>query len=299
MKKVAIIIPTYNDGNRLEKCLDALSKQSYPKSLIRVLVVDNNSTENIADLVAKYENCVYLSEEKPGAYCARNHALQALTDEHIVGFTDADCIPSIDWISNAVAEIENRELVAVGGMVSVFCESGGTPNLIENYEILFAFPQKLYVEQDHFAVTANLFITRQALDLVGPFNESLFSGGDAEWGNRMREKGVPLAFSPEIAVAHPARDTLEKIVRKVKRTVGGCYSQRHVNPVMKNSFSTMSLLRGFVPPIIAYKKLVSGNATLPMTSKIRLAFLLLYLKYHKNMMKILYRMNLIKDFERF
>lgn len=299
MSKVAIIIPTYNDALRLKKCLKAIGQQSYPLKDICVYVVDNNSTEDIQSLVAKYLFCRYLHESKPGAYNARNKALAALQDEMYIAFTDADCIPDKDWVSNAVAMLQDDPNQALGGRVKVFCESNTQPNLIEWYEILFAFPQQVYVEKDHFAVTANVFTSKLVVDKNGPFNADLFSGGDAEWGNRLRENEIPLHYAASVLVNHPARDSLDKIVSKVKRTVGGCFQQISFNPTMANAFSFKGLLRGFLPPGHAIKALYKTVNSLSQIQKLQMCALLVYLKYHKNMIRILYRIKLIRDFERF
>lgn len=299
MIKVAIIIPTYNDVKRLQKCLQAIAKQTFPTSEIRVYVVDNNSTENIELLVSGFPFCEYLFESLPGAYHARNTALKGLRDERYVAFTDADCIPEPNWVSEAVAILDADPLQVLGGEVKVFSESDGQPNLIESYEMLFAFPQQVYIEKDHFAVTANVFTSRQVIDKNGSFNASLFSGGDAEWGNRLKINGIQLNYAKQVQVNHPARDTFAKLVSKVKRTVGGCYQQIGINQAMTKSFSIVELMRGFMPPIYAMVNLYQDPNNLTQGQKVKMVGLLIYLKYHKNLIKIFYRLKLIRDFERF
>ena len=296
---VAVIIPTYNDSARLKGCLDALTQQTYPAELVRILVVDNGSTEDIKSLVAQYDNGEYLFEGKPGAYHARNKALDALTDQHIVAFTDADCIPDPQWLVNAVQALSEPGVKGVGGRVSVLVSDPEQPTLAERYEQLFAFPQQLYVEQDRFAVTANLVVHREVVDCLGHFDAQLFSGGDAEWGARMHRHNLRLVYRDDVVVAHPARDTLAKLTRKVKRTVGGCYAQRGTNPVMAKSFQLAALLRGFMPPLRAIKRLFSSSEKVNVWQKTGLVGLLFYLKYHHNLIKIAYRLKLIRDFERF
>lgn len=299
MSRVAVIIPTYNDAKRLEKCLQALANQTFPMSEVRVYVVDNNSTENIKSLVSEFPFCDYLFESQPGAYHARNTALNALRDERFVAFTDADCIPESNWVSEAVNVLKSEPHQALGGNVVVFSETNGKPNLIELYEMLFAFPQKVYIEKDHFAVTANLFTSREVIDKNGSFNAALYSGGDAEWGNRLKQNGIRLNYAEQVRVRHPARDTFTKLVSKVKRTVGGCYQQIGINQAMTKSFSLIELIRGFMPPIYAMAALYNNSNNLTRQQKIKMIGLLIYLKYHKNLIKILYRLKLIRDFERF
>jgi glycosyltransferase involved in cell wall biosynthesis len=267
---------------------------------VTVYVIDNNSSEDIQSITSKYAFCSCLLETKPGAYHARNLGLNHIPDDmSYVGFTDADCIPDPSWIENAVKVLGAEKQKAVGGKVTVFSEHYPESNLVEDYEICFAFPQETYIKSDHFAVTANLFTTLEVVKKVGPFNSELFSGGDAEWGNRMRLNNVELLYSDSVIVKHPARDSLKKITSKVHRTVGGCYQQRETNDAMRNSFGLVSLIKGFMPPIHAASKLWRDYRHIGTIRKVRLICLTTYLKFYKNYMKIKFKLGLVKTLERF
>lgn len=304
-KNVAIIIPTYNDSRRLTKCLEALSQQSYGVENIQVLVVDNNSTEDLKPLVERYSIAQYFFEGKPGSYNARNTAIKSLTEDiSFVGFTDSDCIPEKNWISNAVGQLKGNDNLAIGGKVAVFADRDladnidEKPNILELYEMHFAFPQKVYVNSDHFAVTANLFTSRRVVDKVGLFNEQLFSGGDLEYGQKMKKAAVKLIYSEDVTVNHPARNKIENTYKKIKRTVGGNYIQRKEIPNTQRMFSAMGLLKGFLPPITGWKKLLSTDS-LTIRDKVRLAWFMLSIKYYTNAYRVAYKLRLVKDFERF
>ena len=47
---VSVIIPVYNDPKGLQKCLEAMENQSYPKTDYEVLVVDNGSSNSQAHI---------------------------------------------------------------------------------------------------------------------------------------------------------------------------------------------------------------------------------------------------------
>src|SRR4051794_296822 len=88
---VSIIIPVYNDGERLRTCLTALSKQTYPAERFEVLVIDNGSKVSPGPIVADFPFAKLSIETRPGSYCARNNGL-ALAKGEMFAFTDADCV---------------------------------------------------------------------------------------------------------------------------------------------------------------------------------------------------------------
>jgi glycosyltransferase involved in cell wall biosynthesis len=94
---VSVIIPVYNDVERLVLCLEALGKQTYARDRFEVVVVDNGSTSTIRPVVEAFPYCVAAFEAQPGSYAARNRGI-AVSRGEIVCFTDADCVPSEGWI---------------------------------------------------------------------------------------------------------------------------------------------------------------------------------------------------------
>ncbi|XOV79157.1 MAG: glycosyltransferase [Aestuariibacter sp.] len=276
--------------------MEALEKQSYDSSLYRVYVVDNGSTEDIEKITQAFPFVCYLLEQKPGSYNARNKAIASLQSEDFVGFTDSDCIPDQDWIKNAVSCLKHEINSAIGGKVSVFTRQE-QPSTLEAYEQLFAFPQQHYIESANFAVTANLFVTRAMLDKVGAFNTELLSGGDADFGQRLHQHGFNLEYRSNVVVKHPARDTIRQIITKIKRTVGGGYTQRHRNDAAGKLFTWRSLVRGFVPPVTAFLKIASEKR-FPTQLKVQLCLLAWYFKYYTNGLRCLYKLRVYSSYER-
>ncbi len=92
-QKISVIIPAYNIESLLEKCVESVVHQDYPKELLEIIVVDDGSTDKtpfIADTLAdKYENVTVLHKENGGSSSARNLGLKHATGE-FVGFVDSD-----------------------------------------------------------------------------------------------------------------------------------------------------------------------------------------------------------------
>ena len=90
----------------------------------------------------------------------------------------------------------------------------------ELFESVFGLPQKTYVEWG-FGATANLFTTRATMDRVGLFDERLMSGGDAEWGRRLRAQGLALDYADDVRVLHGAKRTVGELCQRAVRVAGG------------------------------------------------------------------------------
>lgn len=90
---ISVIIPAYNIEELLEKCVDSVASQDYPKELLEIIVVDDGSTDNtpaLADTLAKkHTNLKVIHKKNGGSSSARNEGLKVATGEY-VGFVDSD-----------------------------------------------------------------------------------------------------------------------------------------------------------------------------------------------------------------
>lgn len=216
---VSVVIPVYDDWERLACCLEALRAQDY-EGVVEIVVIDNGSTEPAPARLPGEEQIVRGRCDVPGSYAARNRGV-ALTSGAILAFTDADCLPRPDWLRRGVAALaEDPHVDAGAGRVEVVAAGPGAPTMVETFELWCGFAQHAYVRRG-FGATANLFARRVAFERAGPFEESLLSGGDKEWGQRLTRAGGRLVYIDDAVVAHPARATRSQLRGKIVRLVGG------------------------------------------------------------------------------
>lgn len=243
---VSVIIPVYDDLDRLVTCLEALERQTYPSSKFDVWVVDNHPTPTIGPALAHFDRVHCIHEPGAGSFRARNTGAAASNGE-ILAFTDSDCIPAVDWIEAGVKALgADPGCGAIGGDIAVFAQDPDRPTTAEVYELIYGFSQEDCVTRQHFAVTANLMATREAFNRVGPFEERLTSGGDMEWGQKAHDMGVRMAFAPNALVRHPARATIKSIHDRQRRFIGGVW----LSDVRQRSGSHFSrFVKGLVPPV--------------------------------------------------
>ncbi len=238
-------------------CINALSKQTYPKELFEVIIVNNNPNDSVPANLMLSENFKIITEGKPGSYSARNAALKIANGE-IIGFTDSDCIPDKDWIKHAVEHFEkNKDCFRIAGHVLIFVKSS-SPSIAEKYDSLFALNQKKYVTNWGICVTANLFTYKKVFDSVGLFDDKKMSFGDLNWGSRAHKAGYKIHYLENCIVKHPARNWTE-LIKKEKRLAGGRekkinYKQSNITIYLKFLKEIRPRLRGEIKSILSKGK---------------------------------------------
>ncbi|MEA3136704.1 MAG: hypothetical protein QOC71_985 [Thermoplasmata archaeon] len=225
---VSVVIPTYNSDPVLVLCLEALARQTYPADRTEVLVVDNGSTETDAAMRARFPQVRWLSEPQPGSYAARNRGLREAKGD-VLAFTDADCLPAPDWLERGVAALQaDPGLGMVAGHVELFPRDPRHPTGAELWDMQYGLNPRQYLEEMHFGATANLFTRPDVVAAVGPFDATLKSSGDREWGERAWAAGVRQAFRADVHVKHPARVGLRALAAKTRRIRGGYADRGHL-----------------------------------------------------------------------
>ncbi|WP_136650453.1 glycosyltransferase [Paracoccus aeridis] len=234
---ISVIIPVWNSERRIAMALEAIARQTAPRDLFEVIVVDNGSTDGTADAARRFGFAQVLSEPIPSSYRARNRGLAAARGEYVL-FTDGDCVPDPDWIAQALAETrEKPDLGVVAGEVTLFRENGAGA-IASSYEKTHTFNQKGNVEIGGFCITANWLCRRDDLRAIGGFDADLLSAGDSECSRRMVAAGHRLSYSPRMIVRHPTRASIGELIRKRRRVTGGRWHadglrQRGVVPTLK------------------------------------------------------------------
>ncbi|RLG78824.1 MAG: glycosyltransferase family 2 protein, partial [Thermoprotei archaeon] len=113
--KVTIIVPTYNEAKLIEKKLDNIYEQEYPRDKLEVIVIDSASTDGTPELVRRWmkkrpdiDLKLITENERRGKAYALNHALKHATGE-IAIITDVDALwpnktlmKSLKWFADPI-----------------------------------------------------------------------------------------------------------------------------------------------------------------------------------------------------
>ena len=117
MKKISVVIPVYNMGHSLEKCLESIMNQSYEN--FEIILVDDGSRDNsyeICEKLARKDSRIkIIHTENRGSGPARNTGIDIASGEYIY-FPDADDILDKDSLKilAGIVDIKPYDIIVFG-----------------------------------------------------------------------------------------------------------------------------------------------------------------------------------------
>lgn len=211
---VSIIIPSYNSERTIEKCLHALTQQTY-SSEYEIILVDS-SDDNTPEIVKnKFPDVIfYHFSQKTDPGTARNKGVKQSKGDPIL-FIDSDCIAAQDWIEKMVLSHRTGNYAAVGGSVW----NGNNPQsnvawagyMAEFREFIPEQPKR---EVEHIP-TCNISYKRKIFD-DNRFNPKFYPQEDLDFNYRLKQSGGKILFNPEIKIFHHHRETLMQFLNHQK-----------------------------------------------------------------------------------
>lgn len=248
---VSVIIPVYNDAEGVRMTLESVTDQTYPDEAYEVLAVDNNSNDGtrevIEDFCDRYPQLVHLSVETiQGQSAALNNGIEH-TQGSILTFIDADMTVEETWLEDAVDVFSRKDIKYMGCNVEVYVPDEKEETLIAKRDMNLGFPIGMFLDEKRFVGSGCLFVDRQVIDEVGPFDSSLDFAFDQEFGTRVHDAGFDQYFEPDIPMYHPARTSFQELIEKSVRTGRG---NVHLSVNYPERFEIRSLLdvRNYLPP---------------------------------------------------
>lgn len=192
---VAVVIPARNEAANIPACLAAIAAQDYPARLVKVVVVDNGSSDRTREL-AELGGAAVLVDETATIAGLRNRGA-AFQGGDVLAFIDADMIPSPGWLREAAPVLQEAGVGAVGGMLNIPADVGWV-------ERAWCVARQTKPEKAEFGwlPSGNLFVNRAAFQEIGGFDESLTTCEDVDICARLRGAGYKLMFVKKAAVIH-------------------------------------------------------------------------------------------------
>lgn len=251
--KISVLVPTYRRPKDLNRCLEALKKQT--RIADEVLVVVRDSDTETWSLLQNYNpdslSLRPITVKRPGQVAALNTGLEAATGD-IIAITDDDAAPRPEWLARLEAHFLSDERIAgVGGRDWVHkdgkIEEGDQPlvgriqwfgRMIGNHHLGVGEPREVDVIKG-----ANMSYRRTAI-AQKRFDERLLGTGsqinnDMAFSLALKREGWKLIYDPLVAVDHYPAQRFDEDQR---------HQFNHIGFVNRIHNETLALLE-HLPPI--------------------------------------------------
>lgn len=209
---ISVIVPAYNAEETLGECLEALSAQSLNRQDYEVIVVDDGSLDQTAE-VAQSWNVRLIQQPNAGPAVARNQGAREAHGDLLL-FTDADCVPAPDWMERMLAPFVDPEVVGAKGTYRTHQTHLVSRFVQLEYEGKYARMARRdtidFIDTYSAAYRRKVFLANGGFDTSFP----TASVEDQEFSFRLARKGYRMVFLPEAVVYHQHDATLWEYVRR-------------------------------------------------------------------------------------
>jgi glycosyltransferase involved in cell wall biosynthesis len=196
---ISVVVPTYNEEQNIERCLESLADQTVPRETYEVIVVDGNSKDRTRELAEPLADSVFIQKSKRVGG-ARNDGAMAASGE-VVATTDADCILPRDWVERIGKNFAEREIVQLYG--TVYPIEDGVRNRLSLVGANTFSRLGYHTRTIYFTLGCNTAFDREAFIRAGMYR-CIDAGDDLEIAQRMRRIGK-VYLDPDLAVGFSMR----------------------------------------------------------------------------------------------
>ncbi len=205
---ISLIICTRDRSQKLARCLESIRHITFDRSW-ELILVDNGSTDQTAAVISEFIEtadirAIYLFEPRGGKSTGLNVALETASGQ-ILAFTDDDCYPAPDFLSQVWSAFEDPSVGYIGGRIMLH-DPDDYPITINESMTPVAFPGKSFVCGGCIQGANMAFRQRVLLD-IGGFDPlfgpgTLFISEEIEAVGRASAMGWKGEYHPEVVVRH-------------------------------------------------------------------------------------------------
>jgi glycosyltransferase involved in cell wall biosynthesis len=228
---VSIVIPTYNRADLISESIDSALNQTYPA--VEVIVIDDGSTDNTREVIAKYGNRIrYYRKPNGGIGSALNFGINKMNGRWFKWLSSDDVL-TLDAVDTLVSYADETGAMVIYSDYDIIDDSGNlVSKFVEpHFPSYYEFASALWTR--FIGNGSSSLIEKYCFEDVGLFDETLRSAEDYDWWLRaclsygyrffhLRKKTLKYrthANQLTTVVKHNAYATDEKIRNKVKEQI--------------------------------------------------------------------------------
>jgi len=240
MKKISVIVCTYNREKYLYNVLESVAEQEYPKELYEIVLINNNSTDSTETICRQFQHDFpdvsfrYIVETQQGLSHARNRGIDESRGEILI-YVDDDATALSGYLQAYDDFFQNYpDAIAGGGAIYPVFEvaepkwiSPIMRSLLGGY-LYFGDNIKVF-KNGKYPGGGNAAYRKKDLTQFGYFNTELGRKGSGLVGSeekdmfdRFRSAGRPFYYIPKAAIHHHISESklTEKHFRELCHSIG-------------------------------------------------------------------------------
>ena len=194
---ISVIIPARNEAKNISNLLNALAHQTYHIDFFEIIVVDDFSTDDTAEVVKKFSfsNLILAQPDTSSIFSSKKKAIETgirTSKGELIITTDADCIPSKYWLETINSFYVTTDAAFVAAPVK-FLHDHSFLQLFQSLDFLtLQGITAASVSSDLYAMCngANLAYKKQAFENVNGFEgiDNVATGDDMLLMHKIRRK---------------------------------------------------------------------------------------------------------------
>ncbi len=222
---VTITVPCWNEETTIQKTVESLINLNYPKDKLKILLIDDGSTDNTLEVLKKYshhENIEVIHKENGGKHSVLNLGLE-ISDADFFGCLDADSIVDPEALVRIMSSFEeDPEAMAVVPSVNVT----GAKNVIQNAQQaeyqMGVFMKKMLDFLGAINVTPGPFtiFKKKVFEDLGPYKKA-HNTEDMEIAYRMQTHDYKIIHCNDAYVYTHTPATIKKLYKQRARWIYG------------------------------------------------------------------------------
>ncbi len=190
-----IVIPCFNEEESIFGTVESLLALDYPKDKLKIMIIDDGSTDNSWNLMQRYKDHPMIElykKENGGKHTALNFAISKSTSD-IIGCLDADSFVSSNALKDLVTYFSDPKTMAVTPAIKIY----NPDNILRHVQKveydwgiflrkMLSFIDALYVTPGPFS-----FFRKEVFKNLGPYRKA-HNTEDMEMAMRLQTNGYKI-----------------------------------------------------------------------------------------------------------
>ncbi len=226
---ISVIIPVRNEAQNIVALLRDLERQTYSKTYFEVLIIDDYSEDETAELVQKFKNISDFSiqlislQEYPNQRQKKAAISTGVTlaKGELIVQTDGDCRVKPDWLFTLAQFYERTRSKCISGPVALSDATSffSRMQVVEFASLIGVGGASIALGKPNMCNGANLAYTKQAFVAVEGFagNKQVASGDDEFLMHKIARAfpgQVSFLKSPDVIVSTAAQTSLSTFIQQ-------------------------------------------------------------------------------------